>query len=1562
MRVRLFSVVLLLLFATPAFAGRDTIKWCRGGANHGDFCSADGDCTGGYCSIRGMPRTCSGRHYCNVTTTVECFSNSDCKPVESGGSGGTYPTNPSDFCRHVFNNVEGCSLSDSAADNGASGDCGECLGGTWKGRGCLSNSDCNGSTCSKLPGLGKCVNGASQCQLERTGHKGLDNYQAHDILADVTVGHYASGLNLVGASTDKSMRQPVGIAVDDSGDLYVGEKRRVTRRTSPGTNDVAAVSAVGQVSLTRDEWDRVSDDPTVSTIDKTTAETLQHVYEQRPLLAVNNSDLSGFLVGDGSRVLLYSADPGTDAAATRAWGHSDLVGTRTSGAATSSSIGYASAIAAQKRCVGGSNIGTPCSANGDCPSSTCETTLAIADYYYHRVLVQRSPGTSNGSAFSVILGQANSSGNACNRGSDANRSAATLCNPSGLAFDSAGNLWVSDERNNRVLRYPKAFATGESANVVLGQSGSFTTSTSGNAATNLAEPEGLAYDSGNDRLWVAERANNRVVQFNSPGSDQTADVVYGQSAFGVSGSGKSSDGSSCDRMTGPRAVTFDGSGAIWVADTGNERALKFAVSASNGSAASVRQGQDSCAVSKEGRVTGYSFQRGNGGIGFYDAGATTGVCIADENDNRVLCWNDKDALMSEGQTPAADAILGQASATAYASNRGGSVAANTLSLPGGVAGDASGVYVADTGNNRVLYYALPLSTGMNATSVFGQASGTTATCAASATGLCKPRSVRLDLDGNLWVADRGNGRAVLYCQGAGTVPKAPSGFVCLVGNSSDATADLVIGKMNLSTGLDLSYCSNTNVTPKTLCSPADIDVSDLDNGRIFIGDNASTNTSWYSNRGRVLIYEAPFSDYMAASKVVGMPDGSLYSLGDDAGLGSSRGYCVGGALSGQSCFSDDDSLQSGGASVGCGSGGYCDFSRSSHDSGCLAYSARDDRLYVGRGAGIGIFPGPFPTPAATPAPGNGARMSRVLGETAETRWSALVADRGIGYTVCQWSRQYGGCSLDPDGNLWVMQGALKEANGSVFVVLDPGPEAPTPTATPTMTNTVSPTPTRTYTPTATAVPPTPTLTNTPGGSEPCSDAIAAVSPDLWYRFGESSPPVPVTASDSGSANVSCTYVDPDSSFSHNTAALVANSSNNSLSNITPPFTGQVTCEPSTSVAQTGHTVCAFVRRPSSLAFAARAWISRRNAGNSISEALWSQANGTFKFTLWSSPGLQHDVVSTSTFDSDTTYMVCGRATNSPGPTIQIWVNGAVEGTTNIAGYQSSQEWRFVSGAQPIFENYLGHIDEIFIVGSPLTNSQLTSVWQACTAQSTPTPTSTPIASDTPTRTPTQTPTATSTNTATNTPTGTLPPSSTPTRTPTGTPTPTNTPTWTVSATPTLTRTPTTTNTPLPTPTATATWTATLTAQPTPTPGGIPSCCGDCNRDGVVTLGEIDVCSGIYARITGFNLAQCPACDCNGDTEVTLSEVKTVFSNNAVGCSAVQPVGMPVWFVNPLGTDAVVQGQMRCLGSNSRACRNETVLTTDPPNPQNGDSWCATGPSPHCCFRQGGISNCWSANP
>ena len=123
-----------------------------------------------------------------------------------------------------------------------------------------------------------------------------------------------------------------------------------------------------------------------------------------------------------------------------------------------------------------------------------------------------------------------------------------LSNPTGVAFDSSGNIWVSDSGNYRIQKF-------DSNGTYLGQFGSY-----GSGNGQLYFPQDVAVDSSGN-IWVVDGWNHRIQEFDSSGTYLTQLGGYG------SGNGQ---------FIHPWAVAFDSSGNVWVADGNNNRIQEFA--------------------------------------------------------------------------------------------------------------------------------------------------------------------------------------------------------------------------------------------------------------------------------------------------------------------------------------------------------------------------------------------------------------------------------------------------------------------------------------------------------------------------------------------------------------------------------------------------------------------------------------------------------------------------------------------------------------------------------------------------------------------------------------------------------------------------------------------------------------------------------------------------------------------------------------------------------------------------------------------------------------------------
>lgn len=194
--------------------------------------------------------------------------------------------------------------------------------------------------------------------------------------------------------------------------------------------------------------------------------------------------------------------------------------------------------------------------------------LFVADSSNHRVLEYDSPYISSEAA-TRVWGQPNFTSAVVNNGG---LSATSLNTPTGMDFDYAGNMYVADFGNNRVLGYTRN-ATGFPATTAVRVYGQpdFVTSTAGTTSTKMAFPEGIYCDI-NGSMYAVDRGNNRVLIFDAPLTSATATRVIGQATFTTS-----TAGSTDSTLNTPKGVTADDLGNLYVTDTNNNRVLRYDV-------------------------------------------------------------------------------------------------------------------------------------------------------------------------------------------------------------------------------------------------------------------------------------------------------------------------------------------------------------------------------------------------------------------------------------------------------------------------------------------------------------------------------------------------------------------------------------------------------------------------------------------------------------------------------------------------------------------------------------------------------------------------------------------------------------------------------------------------------------------------------------------------------------------------------------------------------------------------------------------------------------------------
>jgi hypothetical protein len=177
-------------------------------------------------------------------------------------------------------------------------------------------------------------------------------------------------------------------------------------------------------------------------------------------------------------------------------------------------------------------------------------------------------------------------------------SQAALSGPTGITGDGGGNIWVSDINNSRVLLFSGAASggTGQAATTVLGQS-SFVSNATAATASGMNNPWGVALDA-TGALWVADRGNNRVLAFSHASS-----LTNGAAATLVLGQTSFVTATATTTQSGmnfPYGVAPDASGNLFVADTDNQRVLMFSPPFSNGMLAVSVVGQSSFTTNTQG--------------------------------------------------------------------------------------------------------------------------------------------------------------------------------------------------------------------------------------------------------------------------------------------------------------------------------------------------------------------------------------------------------------------------------------------------------------------------------------------------------------------------------------------------------------------------------------------------------------------------------------------------------------------------------------------------------------------------------------------------------------------------------------------------------------------------------------------------------------------------------------------------------------------------------------------------------------------------------------------------
>ena len=169
--------------------------------------------------------------------------------------------------------------------------------------------------------------------------------------------------------------------------------------------------------------------------------------------------------------------------------------------------------------------------------------------------------TPTGSAISTYAGENSAGPGFTGDGGQAN--VAQLYGPAGLAMDSGGNLYISDNRNNRIRKV----TTAGIITTVVNSTGDVGFAGDGGVAlqAHLNGPRGLFIDS-SGALYIADSASNMIRKVVAG----TISLVAG-STSGLPGVGAEGVQATTALLRGPTSVAVETCGNVYIADTTNSR-------------------------------------------------------------------------------------------------------------------------------------------------------------------------------------------------------------------------------------------------------------------------------------------------------------------------------------------------------------------------------------------------------------------------------------------------------------------------------------------------------------------------------------------------------------------------------------------------------------------------------------------------------------------------------------------------------------------------------------------------------------------------------------------------------------------------------------------------------------------------------------------------------------------------------------------------------------------------------------------------------------------------------
>jgi sugar lactone lactonase YvrE len=534
------------------------------------------------------------------------------------------------------------------------------------------------------PGLTATFNSPIGVALDNSGNLYVADYGNNKIrvispagVVSTLAGTGNQGAN-DGAGTVATFNGPTGIAVDNLGDVYVADQKNQKIRVILPPGNVFTAAGTGAKGFANGSSD--------------------HAVFNLPI-GVAVDKLGNIYVADNGNNMIRMIDPN---------------GKVTTLAGTGSP---------------GSNNGPAVTATFRSPFGVTVDTLGnifVADQQNNMIRLINSSGVVSTLAGTGANGEQNGIG-----------ATASFANPSGIAVDEAGNLYVSDLNNNVIRKISVADSVTTLAG--NGNPGLVNSTVSG----SFSNPTGVAVDSvGN--VYVVDQGNNVIRKIDSKGVVTT-----------LAGNGKaiSIDGPDlAASFNTPDGIAIDQKGNIYVSEIDN----KIRMISPSGMVSTLAGSGAIGSANGVGSAASFTLPAG---LAVDHAG---NVYVADVGNNLIRMITPADVV-----------------STLAGGGTGGFANGSTMpsfKSPVGVAVDASGgsVYVVDAGNNMIRQIAL---SGGQTFIIAGNGAANSFDGQGTAASFNNPAGIAVDVAGNIYVSDYGGERIRLINQNFSVSTLAGNGSV-----------------------------------------------------------------------------------------------------------------------------------------------------------------------------------------------------------------------------------------------------------------------------------------------------------------------------------------------------------------------------------------------------------------------------------------------------------------------------------------------------------------------------------------------------------------------------------------------------------------------------------------------------------------------------------------------------------------------------------------------------------------------------------------------------------------